>query len=127
MDTPSFFVPAATPDNVDQVYASLAEMCRVHPPILGERIYRIAFVHDGTRWTATVGEQLRGHRTERRRRGGRLVESTSDFSDPATVLAIFPGSPYMVATNARPLGGIVSHWANPFMAGEPTGVRRFVD
>jgi hypothetical protein len=52
-----FFVPAATPDNIDEVYASFAEMCHSTVPPPDRRIYSIRFIHDGTEWTATVDEQ----------------------------------------------------------------------
>lgn len=57
-------------------------------------------------------------------RGVRTVgESTgTQRTDPAIVLAIFAGDPYMVVTNGRPLGNAVSPSVNPFMAGEPDEV-----
>jgi hypothetical protein len=39
--------------------------------------------------------------------------------DPAVVLAIFPGVPWLVVTDARPVGTKLSAWVNPFMAGRP--------
>ena len=115
-----FFVPAAEAEKLEDTYASLAKMCRASPPSPDKRIYSIHFVHDGTDWTATVGETLKGTNTRKRTRGGRKVEVTTPVSDPATVLAIFAGNPFMVATT----GGIVvrSSWVNPFMAGIPTRV-----
>jgi hypothetical protein len=120
-----FFVPAATAENIDQVYASFAEMCHASVPPLDRRIYSINFIHDAEEWTATVGEQLRGGRTRTRRRGGRNVDVTNQLSDPATILAIFPGKPFWVVTNAKPITGIVSAWVNPFMAGQPQSVTYF--
>jgi hypothetical protein len=89
------------------------------------RIYSIHFNHDGEEWIATVGEQLRGTRTRTRRRGGRNVDVTNELRDPATVLAIFSGTPFFVVTNARPITGLVSAWVNPFMAGQPNSVSYF--
>ena len=119
-----FFVPAATPEKTEEVYASLAKMCHRSVPDATERIYSIRYTHDGAEWTATVREELRGTRTRNRRRKGQSVEVTEQLSDPATVLAIFAGTPYMVATNAR-LAGVRSAWENPFMAGQPNSVTYF--
>jgi hypothetical protein len=120
-----FFVPAATDENIDEVYASFAEMCHRSVPPPDRRIYSIRFIHDGTEWTATVGEPLRGTRTRKRRRRGQNVEVTEQASDPATVLAIFAGTPFLVVTNAQPITGVVSAWVNPFMAGQPESVTFF--
>ena len=42
------------------------------------------------------------------------------MSDPAVVQAIFPGDPYVVVTDKRPIGTARSKWENPFMAGRPS-------
>ena len=120
-----FFVPHATPEETEDVYASFAEMCGRGVPPPERRIYSIRFISDGEEWTATVGEQLRGTDTRTRRRKGQKVEVTRRLSDQAVVLAIFAGTPYMVATNARPLTGVVSKFVNPFMAGQPATVTFF--
>jgi hypothetical protein len=120
-----FFVPAATTENIDEVYTSFAKMCHASVPPPDRRIYSIRFIHDGEEWIATVGEKLRGTRTRTRQRGGRNVDVTNQLSDAATVLAIFSGTPYLVVTNARPITGIVSAWVNPFMAGQPESVTFF--
>jgi len=124
----TFFVPhTTTPEDAEKAYAALAEFA--HTPVLpmNERIFAITYAHDGTVWTAQVGSTLHGVRTLRRRRSGRMVDVTERVSDPATVLAIFPGNPYLVVTDARPLGNGVSGWVNPFMAGQPRSVTRFAD
>jgi len=131
--TPAFFVPAATPENSEEVYADLARIAGAEVPPLRERVYSIEFVHDGETWTATVGEKLRGlkpPRPKRRRRPQSLDAPTprlAKLGDPAIVLAIFRG-PYtfVVVTNHR-IGGwsVGSAWENPFFAGEPTEVVRF--
>ena len=120
-----FFVPHATPEETEDVYASFAEWCGRSVPLRGKRIYSITFVHDGEEWTATVGSQLRGARTRKRRRQGRTVEVTDRLSDAAVVFAIFAGNPYLVVTNARPITDVVSAWVNPFMAGRPISVTHF--
>ena len=112
-------------DDIGMTYAELAEWCGRAPD--ARRIQSIDYLHDGVIWRATVGEPLRGTKTQRRRRGGKAVDVSTPVSDPATVLAIFPGTPYLVVTNGRPLTDLVSWWANPFMAGKPEVVRYFED
>src|SRR6267143_4823594 len=103
-DAPSFFVPAATPDNQESVYAGFAEWCQRPVSPLERRIYSITYVHDGDEWTATVGEALRGIRYRTSRSKGKKIERTNQIGDPAIVLAIFPGVPFKVVTNHR-IGG----------------------
>lgn len=122
---PEFFVPAAEPDNQESVYADLANWCGCAFPSPSERIYSITYVHDGEEWTATVGAPLRGTRHKIGRSHGKKVEHTIPLSDPAIVLAIFPGVPFMVVTNHRLAGNVGSAWENPFMAGQPRSVIRF--
>ena len=122
---PRFFVPHATEEEREEVYASFAAWCHRAVPPADKRIFSITFTHDGEEWTATVGQSLRGVRIRKRRRQGRSVEVTEPVSDPAIVFAIFPGTPYMVVTNARPITPVVSAWVNPFMAGQPFGVKFF--
>jgi hypothetical protein len=121
-----FFVPAATDDERERIYGEFAKWCGTVIPDPGKRIYSITYVHDGTEWTAQVGETLRGTYIKRTRSKGHLIERTLRKSDPATVLAIFSGDPYMVVTNGRPLTGLVSDWVNPFMAGKPSSVTYFL-
>lgn len=120
-----FFVPKADPDEAESVYGQLAACCGRPVPAHGRRISSITFTHNGEQWTAEVGKRLSGSRTRQRRRKGGVVEVTTPLSDAATVLAIFGGAPYLVVTDARPLGGQISAWVNPFMAGQPTNVTYF--
>ena len=91
-----------------------------------KRVYSITFVHNGERWTATVGESLRGKGFRTSRSRGMRIEREYPVSDPAIVMAIFPGIPYMVVTNHRMRGQRVgSAWENPFFAGEPESVTYF--
>jgi hypothetical protein len=118
-----FFVPDVNAGETEDVFAKLAERC--HRPVLpiSQRVRRITFVHDGEEWIAAVGEALRGQkiRVTRSKHGRR--ERRLTLSDPATVLAIFPGDPYLVVTDGG--SGSRSYWANPFMAGIPTSVELF--
>jgi hypothetical protein len=126
VETPNFFMPAATLDKVESVYADFARWCGRVVPSPERRIYSITFVHDGEEWTATVGESLKGKRFRTTRSRGMKIEREQSISDPAIVLAIFPGIPYVVVTNHR-LGGrnVGSRWENPFFAGEPDSVTFF--
>jgi hypothetical protein len=129
-EVPQFFVPtvipAVKPDNQESVYAELARWCGRVVPNPEKRIYSITFVHDSERWTATVGESLRGRRIRTKRSRGMRIEREEPVSDPAVVLAIFAGVPYMMVTNHR-LGEqrVGSAWENPFLAGEPESVTYF--
>jgi hypothetical protein len=118
-------MPGASAEQAEHVYAALAELCGVPVPPPGERIQQITFRHDGEDWQATVGRTLRGSRTDRRMRRGRWVDVSTRLSDPATVRAIFAGTPYKVVTDGRPLGEVISAWVNPFLAGERVGVIYF--
>jgi hypothetical protein len=122
-EIPKFFVPAATEANTERVYAGFAKSCGVPVPAMPKRIFSITFRHDGGVWTATVGKQLTGTKYVTKGRGSNKNESSLGVSDPAIVLAIFPGNPYMVSTS----GGIVHRtvWANPFLAGVPDSVIPF--
>ena len=107
------------------MYSQLADACRCAVPFMGERVREIHWTHNRDDWVASVGEKLHGRSVRLRRRKGGNVEVTTPLTDPATVLAIFPGATYYVVTNARPIGPVVSNWLNPFMAGHPTAVHRF--
>ena len=124
-DIPQFFVPAATDEEKESVYASFAESCRVSIPTIEKRIYSIVFRSNGETWTATVGETLRGIRPPPAKSRSSSAGREQSVSDPALVLAIFPGSPYQVVTNHGIAGNVGSRWANPFLAGEPTSVTYF--
>jgi len=121
--TTQFFLPAATLDTQEASYAKLAGLCGRPVPVLAERIYSMTFVHDGERWTATVGETLSGVRIDTKRSRNKRIERKTHLDDPATVLAIFSGVPFLVATT----GGITvpSKWGNPFLAGQPESIVRF--
>lgn len=97
-----FFVPGAAPGREEERYQELADWCRRAAPA-ERRVCGIDWVHNGARWTATVGERLTGAKTRKTRSRGKALERTTPLSDPATVLAIFPGKAYLVVTDARPL------------------------
>jgi hypothetical protein len=98
---PAFFVPATTPENQESIYAELAKMGQCSVPAMSSRVYSITYTHDGEEWTATVGEPLKGVRYKTSRVKGKKIERVLRLSDPAVVLAIFPGNPYIVITNHR--------------------------
>ena len=123
-----FFIPplaATSPVDPDEAYAELARFAGRPVPPKNQRIASIVFLHDVETWTATVGHPLSGTHLRQRTRRGRRVEIEQRLRDNATVLAIFAGHPYMVVTDARPLGTVVSEWINPFMAEAPQQVVMF--
>lgn len=122
---PVFFVPAATAETQESVYANFANWCGVSVPPATKRVFSIVFRHNGEVWHATVGETMHGTKYSTHKVKGKKVERSQAVSDPALVLAIFPGSPFMVITNHRIAGNVGSRWENPFLAGEPESVTHF--
>jgi len=118
-ETPKFFIPGMDEAQAEKTYQEMAKHCGADPT--AARVFSITFEHDGTIWSATVGEKLRGVKTVVKR--GREIQHHK--SDDATVWAIFPGDPYISYTSAVPTGPDRSAWVNPFMAGRPTRVQRF--
>ncbi len=114
---PSFFLPRAEDaDQAERLYEALAEFAACEPAPRGARIASITFDADGASWTAAVGEELRGTRTTRQMRRGELLEHTVELTSPTRVLAVYPGPPCTVVTDAAPITGATSEWANPFTA-----------
>ena len=109
---PLFFLPFLPPELAEKSYAYMADKCDKIAPGPGGRVYSISFVHRGVVWVATVGKRLKGHRPGHRVTA-RLVE------DPAMVLAIFPGAPYTIVTDALHTTG--SNFENIFF-GTPVEV-----
>ena len=127
---PPFFVPNATVEEQEEVYLAFARMAgQSTPPLPEKRIYSIDYYHNGVNWTATVGETLKGIEWPKEKKRSSLSPPSQPRpihrGDPATVLAIFPGDPYMVVTNHRIAGNVRSRWENPFMAGRPSSVTYF--
>ena len=120
-----FFIPRVPAAEEEGAYEGLAASCHSSVPSQDRRIHSITYRHDGDKWTATVGEQLRGKRFRQRRRNRQLIESVVDLSDPAEVLAIFAGDPYLVVTDSGLSANERSRWVNPFMAGVPVSVTYF--
>ncbi len=122
-DEPSFFVPGVNADDAEATYADFATRFGRQVPGPDRRIYSITYVHNQEEWVAIVGQRLRGTGTRKARRGGRRIEQA--LSDPATVLAIFGGTPFLVVTDYRFVEGVRSAWENPFMADKPTSISYF--
>jgi hypothetical protein len=121
----AFFLPRATDDEqAERLYDALAEFAGCEPAPADRRVHAIAFTHDGAHWVAEVGEELSGRRTTQQLRRGELVERTERLSSASRVLAIYPGAPFAVVTDAQPITGAPSEWANPFLA-EPDRVTYF--
>ncbi|MCZ2824643.1 MULTISPECIES: hypothetical protein [unclassified Modestobacter] len=113
----AFFLPRASDDEqAERLYDALAEFAGCEPAPPGQRVRWIAFTQDGTEWVAAVGEELRGRRTTQQLRRGELIERTEELSSPTRVLAVYPGTPFIVVTDAQPITGTPSEWANPFTA-----------
>jgi hypothetical protein len=121
----AFFLPRAADDEqAERLYEALAEFAGCEPAPPGRRVRSIDFVQDGARWTAAVGEELRGERTTQQLRRGELIERTEVLTSATRVLAVYPGTPYVVVTDAQPITGAQSEWANPFTA-RPDSVTPF--
>jgi hypothetical protein len=110
-----FFLPFLPPELAEASYAHIAERCDKIAPRPGDRVYSISFAHGRVVWVATVGKLLKGYRTGHR-------ATPSFIEDPAMVLAIFPGTPYCVVTDALHTMG--SHFENIFF-GTPLEVEYF--
>ncbi len=121
----AFFLPRASDaEQAERLYDALAEFAGCAPAPAGQRVHSIAFTQDGAEWVAEVGEELSGRRTTQQLRRGELVERTEHLSSSSRVLAVYPGTPFVVVTDAQPITGIPSEWANPFSA-EPDQVTWF--
>ena len=116
-DMVAFFVPRASDDEqADRLYDAFAEFAGCEPAPPDRRVYSIAFSHDVARWVAEVGQELPGERTTRQLGRGELIERTESVSSTSRVLAVYPGSPFTVVTDAQPITSAPSEWANPFTA-----------
>ncbi|SFO78011.1 hypothetical protein SAMN05660464_1141 [Geodermatophilus dictyosporus] len=121
----AFFLPRASDDEqAERLYEALAEFAGCAPAPPGRRVRSITFTSDGAEWVAEVGAQLRGRRTTRLLRRGELLEHTETLTSPTRVLAVYPGTPHVVVTDAQPITGAASEWANPFPA-QPDAVVLF--
>ena len=121
----AFFVPRASDaEQADRLYEAFAEFAGCEPAPPGERVQSVTFTQDGAQWVAEVGEELRGERTTRQLRRGELIERTETLTSATRVLAVYPGSPFTVVTDAQPITSAPSEWANPFTL-EPDQVTRF--
>lgn len=124
-EAPRFFLPASSSETAEADFANLAAFANRVVPTPSRRVYSITYLHNGVEWTATVGEPLQGIRSAINKGRSSDFSGGTIVSDPAVVLAIFPGDPYLVVTNHGLLGNTGSRWENPFMAGRPLSERRF--
>ena len=121
----AFFLPRAGDDEqAERLYDALAEFAGCESAPAGQRVASITFDQDGARWVATVGEPLTGRRTSSQLRRGELLERVEELGSPSRVLAIYPGTPFVVVTDAQPITSEPSEWANPFTV-TPSGVTLF--
>jgi hypothetical protein len=121
----AFFVPRASDaEQAERLYDAFAEFAGCEPAPRSERVHAVTFVQDGAEWVAEVGRELHGERTTRLLRRGELIERTETLTSTSRVLAVYPGSPFTVVTDAQPITSEPSEWANPFTV-EPDEVRYF--
>lgn len=123
---PAFFLPPIAhcdASEQDAAYLEIAEKCGRTVP--AQRVYSITFRHDSDYWSATVGERLTGSKTRQIGPEDNSTEPTTRLNDAATVVAIFPGTPYLVVTDSGIISGGRTSWENPFYAGVPTSVTYF--
>jgi hypothetical protein len=121
----AFFLPRAGDDEqAERLYDALAEFAGCEPAPPGRRVQSIDFTQDGDQWVAAVGEELTGRRTTQQVRRGELIQRTEHLSSSSRVLAVYPGTPFVVVTDAQPITGAPSEWANPFLA-QPDRVTYF--
>lgn len=117
---PEFFIPFVEAENQEEAYRQIAAHIGAAPRALGDRIYSMTWRHDGVVWTATVGETLKGTATVTTGRGRDRREREVPRSTNDTVLAIFPGSPGLIAHDGKS-----GYWNMPILTGEPLGMVRF--
>src|SRR4051794_11199998 len=111
----AFFLPRATDDEqAERLYEALAEFAGCEPAPPGRRVHSVTFRQDGAEGGAEGGRELHGERTTSLLRRGELLEHTEELTSTARVLAVYPGTPYLVVTDAEPITGTPSEWANPF-------------
>ena len=110
---PEFFVPLLEPERQEEAYHQLAAHVGAFGRPAGERIYSMTWRHDRVIWTATVGEKLRGTETVVVGRGRDKREQEVPRSTSDTVLAIFPGSPGLIAHDNHS-----RRWNMPILTGQ---------
>jgi hypothetical protein len=121
----AFFLPRASDDEqAERLYEALAEFAGCEPAPPGRRVRSIGFTQEGAAWVAEVGEELSGRRTTQQLRRGEVIERTEHLSSSTRVLAVYPGTPFVVVTDAQPITGTPSEWANPFQV-QPEEVTYF--
>lgn len=108
-----FFVPKVEASAQEEAFGEIAAFLGVAKPDAKHRVHSIVWNHDGVRWTATVGDQLRGVATivKGRGRDKRYLEVPRYTSD--TVLAIFQGAPFMIAHDNHSRYWNLPIYANP--------------
>lgn len=100
-----FFLPVTAEDEYEQRYAELARFAGAPVPVPEARLWSVQWEHTGEVWEATVGELLV------------RVRPAPRVQDSASVMAIFPGNPFLIVTSAQPLTSLRSGWNNPISAG----------
>lgn len=123
---PAFFVPFKEPHEADAAFDSLAKSAGFEATLpRAKRIHLLRFAHNGEMWTAEVGKRLHGRRQGEILIAGKPVRRECETSDAAVVLAIFPGSPYVVITDGGRAECRLSRWSHQFTVGRPVQIVRF--
>lgn len=111
-----FFVSGVAEGDAEQEYHRLAEVVGADASTPGRRVRQVFFKIGRESWVATVGRSPEGTRPEHRRVKGKLTTTTDKLADDSTVLAIYPGDPFVVVTDAAPVGTAESRWPSPVRA-----------
>jgi hypothetical protein len=109
-----FFLPVTSAGEYEQRYVELARFAGASVPVPEARLRAVQWENNGEVWEAAVGELLV------------RVKPAPRVQDSASVMAIFPGDPYLIVTSAQPLTSLRSSWNNPISAGVPPQVRKRV-
>lgn len=120
MEMPRFFVPFAEPGKQEEMYAACAALAGTGGRPQNERVYSMTWRHDGVRWTATVGETLRGIETVTTGRGRERREREVPRSTDDTVMAIFPGTPGLIVHDNKS-----RRWNLPILTGAAINLTLF--
>lgn len=117
---PEFFVPFAQEGRDEEMYLACAELAGAAPRPVNERVYSMVWKHDRVRWTAIVGETLRGEEIVTTGRGNNRREQTVARWTEDTVMAIFPGTPGFIVHDNKS-----KRWNLPILTGPAQSITFF--
>lgn len=117
---PAFFLPNVEREKQEEAYREMGQRAGAGAFDVAEAVYSISWRHDGVDWTATVGETLCGVETVELGRGRNKTFRDVPRRTDDTVLAIYPGDPFVIAHDSKS-----RTWNWPIYAGRPSRVVRF--